>query len=72
MHRYLPVKENHFSAEHGHYISYGIRAVDAKGRECAYVSDIWLDENTAAVLCKLYTEKELSILHLQDVIEDVL
>lgn len=68
---YIPVKEDLFSRELGHYISFGIEALE-HGSLCRRISDISTDEDFVAALARKCTSGQLDPIHLLDVIEDSL
>lgn len=70
--QYIPVREELCSPELGAYVSYGIRAVLASGEEAASVSDVSPDFAFVQKLAALCTSKQLSPIHLHDVVEDAI
>ena len=53
-------------------MSYGIRVLDFRGQVIASVSDVSVDKDLVDKLCYLWTRYELSPIHLEDAIEEVL
>lgn len=70
MYRYLPFAESLRSDELGAYRSFGIKAADGDGRGIMSVSDVSLDRDFVAELCRKCTDCGLDPVHLQDVIDD--
>ena len=68
---YIPVKEDLFSQELGHYFSYGIEMVK-KGVLYHKISDISTDKNFVADLAQRCTLGQVDPIHLFDIIEDSL
>ena len=54
------------------YIAYGLDAVDADGRILRSVPDLLLDRHRVMDLIDRCNALELSLIHLDDVIEDLL
>ena len=54
------------------YIAYGLDAVDADGRILRSVPDVLLDRQRVMDLIDRCNALELSLIHLDDVIEDLL
>lgn len=69
--KYKSIRENLFSEEIGNYVSYGIELID-DGLIVRKISDISTDEKTVLHLVSLANELELSPIHIDDVIEDIL
>ena len=72
MNRYLPFREELYSDDIGAYVSYGIRVLDSRGQVIASVSDVSVDKDLVDKLCYLWTRYELSPIHLEDAIEEVI
>lgn len=53
-------------------VAYGLDAVDDAGRILRSVPDLFLDRQRAMDLIALCNALELSLIHLDDVIEDIL
>lgn len=70
MFRYFPFPESLQSDEFGAYISFGIKVFDSSGREIASVSDVSVNKEFVADLCRRCTLYQLYPIHLYDVIED--
>ena len=51
---------------------FGIEAITAKNIVIASVSDIFFNENQAKAFIALCNKQRLSLIHLHDVIEDIL
>ena len=57
----------------GHYTSFGINAVDSDTNlSVAYISDVFLDRVNAENYIFLFNEEHLDIMHLENVIDDIL
>ena len=70
--RYLPFREDLSHEDLGLYTTFGIRAVDAKGRVLLNISDVSTNEQAVRQLCDRCTRGRLALAHLMDVIEDEL
>ena len=58
--------------ENHRYTVYGITALDSFGNMLKTFEDIFFDKNKAEEFVKLCNEEKLQLIHLQDVVEDVL
>ena len=58
--------------ENHRYTVYGITALDSFGNMLKTFEDIFFDKNKAEEFVKLCNEEKLELIHLQDVVEDVL
>ena len=58
--------------ENHQYTVYGITALDNFGNMLKTFKDIFFDKNKAEEFVKLCNEEKLELVHLQDVVEDVL
>ncbi|MCI9084809.1 MAG: hypothetical protein HFE51_00110 [Clostridia bacterium] len=70
--RYIPFKEILHSDEISFYISFGMKILDNCNAILLSISDISPDKLRVYSLCNLCTQKQLSPIHLYDVIEDIL
>lgn len=70
--RYMTLREELYSEELGHYVSYGIRAEDGAGRTLAHISDVGLEEEKVIGLTERLNRLEVSVLHLMDIVLDSL
>ena len=74
--RYQAVKEVHFQPEIGEYTAWGIKGFsaseEASGTASMYISDVFLNEKEAEDFARLCTSLKLSLIHLRDVVEDIL
>lgn len=73
IYHYIPVKENLYSPDIGHYVSFGIRALQLaeKGwREATFVSDVSTKISFVSNLIRICIKKQLSPIHLLDFIQD--
>lgn len=68
------VQEEHlFKPETGSYTSYGILAYeDSSDKVVCRISDIFLDRKLAEKYTQLFNTMNLEIVHLQNVIDDLL
>lgn len=66
---YMLMKESHWLAEVGNYVSYGIQARDGEEVLCT-ISDISMDGKRVGELVDRCNRENLSVVHMQDVIED--
>lgn len=68
------VQEEHLvNPEIGSYTSYGILAYDdCSNRVLCEISDIFLDRKSAEKYTQLFNKMNLDIVHLQNVIDDLL
>ena len=70
---YKIVKEDHCISTSQHYTSFGIAAIDSiSGNQCEYVEDVFLDYDTAKEYISVFNEEQLDLIHLYDVIDDIL
>ena len=53
-------------------MSYEIRVLDSCGQVIASISDVSVDKDLVDKLCYLWTRYELSPIHLEDAIEEVI
>ena len=70
MFRYVPFESKEIPGTTGVHTLYGIRVLNAQGHEIASVSDVSADRLLIDNLCGLCTNRQLSPIHLVDVIED--
>ena len=74
--QYQAVKELHFQQEIGEYTAWGIKgsgsSEEASGTASMYIPDIFLNEKEAEDFARLCTTLKLSLIHLKDVVEDIL
>lgn len=68
MFRYVVVQEELSAPDLGRYRSYGICAVNKRGEQVAFVSDVSPDPKIAAEIAARCTAGELDPKHLRDVI----
>lgn len=55
------------------YIAFGVRAVDTIGNtEVVSISDVFTDRKTAEYYTELFNTHKLELIHLNDIIEDIL
>ena len=55
------------------YTSFGVAAVDTiSGSQCVYIQDVFIDFETANKYISIFNEEQLDLIHLYDVIEDIL
>ncbi len=69
--KYRSIREEMFSDEIGSYISYGIELADGDN-VVRKISDVSTDEETVSHLVLLSNELNLSPIHIDDVISDIL
>ena len=72
MNQYLPFREELHSDDIGAYVSYGVRVIDSQGNITESISDVSVDEKFVTDLCNLWTQYQLSPIHIRDVLDDVL
>ncbi len=68
---YSVEEEHHFDSEIGDYTSYGITAAES-GRILAVVNDVFTDYSEAESCAELLTSSQLSLIHLDQVLEEFL
>lgn len=68
---YSVEKEHHSDGEIGDYISYGIIASE-NGKTLAEVNDVFTDHSEAECFASLITSSGLSLIHLEQVVEEFL
>lgn len=57
----------------GHYTSFGIKAIESfSDLPLVYVDDIFTDIETAQEYIKLFNDEQLDLIHLEEMIEDIL
>ncbi len=61
-----------YDEENKKHVTYGIAAVDAFGRVIKSFSDVFFDKAKAEHLVTLCNREKLSLIHLEDVVEDAL
>ena len=61
--------ETHWMEEVENYVSYGVQVCEGEEVLCT-ISDISLDQNRVADFVERCNREELSVLHIQDVIDD--
>ncbi len=71
-HSYRLVKGFVYDEENKEYVTYGIEAVDPFGRVVKSFSDVFFDKAKAEHLVTLCNSEKLSIIHLEDVVEDAI
>lgn len=72
---YAVTEESGTNEEVGKYKAYGLNVYEQKDDEMVLiraVSDLFLDEQQAQKFAKLCTEEQLDVIHLDDVIDDML
>ena len=70
---YRFVEEIHNNTILGHYTSFGIKAVDSlSDEEPIYIEDVFTDIETAKEYITLFNEEQLDLIHLEEVIENIL
>ena len=74
--QYLAVKELHHHQDTGEYIAWGIKGCRSPDEisETAdvYISDVFSSEKEAVDFAQLCTRMKLSLIHLADVVNDLL
>ena len=66
---YRLMAETHWMEEVGNYVSYGVQVCKGDEVLCT-ISDLSLDKNRVADFVERCNREELSVLHIQDVIDD--
>ena len=61
-----------FDENNAAFLVYGIDAVEENGEIVKSIADIFFDKNKAEEFIAVCNENELSIEHLEDVVDDVL
>ncbi len=61
-----------YDEENQEHITYGIAAVDPFGKVIKSFSDVFFDKTKAEHLVTLCNKEKLSLIHLEDVVEDAL
>ncbi len=61
-----------YDEENKKYVTYGIAAEDAFGKVLKSFSDVFFDKAKAEHLVTLCNREKLSLIHLEDVVEDAL
>ncbi len=61
-----------YDEENKEYVTYGIVAEDAFGKVIKSFSDVFFDKAKAERLVTLCNREKLSLIHLEDVVEDAL
>ena len=69
---YHPLREILQSEALGIYESYGIQIFDSKGNVIKKVSDVSVNKDFVETLCRKLTRYQLSPIHLEDILEDLL
>ena len=70
---YELVEENHNDNVLGYYTSFGIKAIETlSDLPLVYVEDVFTDIETAQEYISLFNEEQLDLIHLEDMIEDIL
>lgn len=75
MYQYLPIEKEIDSPCIGHYRSFGLRVLQNEGeedQELMVLPDVSTDFEFTLRLASILTKKQLSPLHLLDVLEDLL
>jgi len=54
------------------YTAYGIKVTDESGNMIADVPDVFTDEEKAEECIRLFNAVELSVIHLYEVLDDIL
>ena len=75
MYRYISKKEILFASELGLYVTYGVQALEQSPGgwiQRGFVSDVAADPSVTEALAQRFTLAQLSPLHLDDVILDLL
>ncbi len=73
--RYAATSERLYSPELGRYVSYGLVAEVRNGsvwNQVEFIHDITTDRLVARQMAELFTEHQLSGVHLRDAVEDML
>ncbi len=71
MFRYLPIENEVFSPYIGRYHTFGLRVLQ-EDEELMILPDVSTDFDFTLRLASLFTKKQLSPLHILDVLEDLL
>ena len=66
---YRLMAETHWMKEVGNYVSYGVQVREG-GEVLCTISDLSLDKNRVADFVERCNREEVSVLHIQDVIDD--
>ena len=70
---YELVEENHNDNVLGYYTSFGIKAIETlSDLPLVYVEDVFTDIETAQEYISLFNEEQLDLIHLEEMIEDIL
>ncbi len=70
---YEIIEETFSTPELGSYTSYGILAYeDTDNQVVCSISDVFLDRNKASGYIQLFNEMELDVLHLPNILDDLL
>ena len=70
---YELVEENHNDNVLGYYTSFGIKAIETlSDLPLVYVEDVFTDIETAQEYISLFNEEQLELIHLEEIIEDIL
>ena len=70
---YKLVEENHNDNILGCYTSFGIKAIEnLSDLPLVYVEDVFTDIETAQEYISLFNEEQLDLIHLEEMIEDIL
>ena len=70
---YELVEENHNDNVLGYYTSFGIKAIETlSDLPPVYVEDVFTDIETAQEYISLFNEEQLELIHLEEIIEDIL
>lgn len=72
MNRYLPFREELHSDDIGTYVSYGIQVFVSHGNMIESISDVSVDKDFVTELCALWTQHQLSPIHIREVLDDIL
>lgn len=68
---YTVEKEKLYHKDIGEYTTFGLRAC-CKGKCVAFISDVSVDERFVTELAERFTAAQLSVIHLKEVIDDIL
>lgn len=71
--RYEAFEETFNKGKFNSYVTFGVRAVDTiSNTEVVSISDVFTDQKTAEYFVELFNTQKLELIHLNDVIEDLL
>lgn len=71
--RYEAFEETFNKGKFNSYVAFGVRAVETTGNtEVISISDVFTDRKTAEYFAELFNTQKLELVHLNDIIEDLL